>query len=114
MSKRSQGNRQTLPSRPMAAASVGGARHDDDDSAGSTEGAMVARRNPSSGNDNDENSPERVATRRSTCSNITVPVRRSRRSRLSRKTVALSVKSEIAAMIIVKMKFNSGVYDIKI
>jgi hypothetical protein len=31
VSKRSQGNRQTLPSRPMAGASVGGAGHDDDD-----------------------------------------------------------------------------------
>jgi hypothetical protein len=82
VSKRSQDNRQTLPSHCMAAASVGGAGHDDDDSAGGTEGATAAR-NLSRGNNNDEKSPERVATRRRTCSNVTVPVRRSRRSRLS-------------------------------
>jgi hypothetical protein len=61
----------------MAAPSVGGAGHDDVDSAGSAEGAMVAQ-NPSSGNNNDENSPERVSTRRRACSNLTVPARRSK------------------------------------
>lgn len=84
MSKRSQGNRQSLLSRPSRAAarpSVGGG-HDHDDSAGSTEEATMAR-NPSSGNDNDESSHERIATRQRTCSNITVAVRRSRRRRLS-------------------------------
>ena len=76
MSKRSQGNRQSLPSRPRAAArpSVGGG-HDHDDSAGSTEEATMAR-NASSGNDNDESRHARIATRQRTCSNITVAVRK--------------------------------------
>ena len=51
-------------------------------SGGSAEGAMVAG-NPGSGNDDDESSPERLTTRQRTCSTITAPVRRSRRSRLS-------------------------------
>lgn len=62
VSKRYQGSRPAIPSSPVAG------RGDDDD--------------PSSGDDDDESSPERLATRRRTCSTITVPVRRSRRSRL--------------------------------
>ena len=52
----------------------------------------------SSGDDDDESSPESNASRRRTCSTITIPERRTRRSRLMEEKVVLSVKSDLAAI----------------